>query len=80
MPQLWITASAPASRSVTGGAVFGCGLVEEHGLAFDDAGQLVASFAAHVLVRSLQRKCGPLVMVEQRRPPLAHCCGIGRRA
>ena len=55
---------------MTVGAFFGRGLIKQHWLAFDHAGQLVAAFAAHVLVHSLQRESGSLVMVEQGWPPL----------
>lgn len=54
---------------MTVGAFPGGGLVKQDRLAFDDAGQLVASFAAHVLVHPLQRESGSLVMGEQRWPP-----------
>ena len=62
---------------MTGGAFFGCGFVEEHGLAFDGPRQLVASFAANVLVRSLQRKRGPLLMIKKRGLPLCAVVALG---
>ena len=46
------------------------GFVEQHGLTFDQPGQLVARRALHISVGTLQRERGSLVMVEQRGLPL----------
>ena len=62
---------------MTGSAFFGRGHVEEHGLACDGAGQLVASFAADVLVRPLQGKCGPFIVVKQRWFPPSAVVALG---
>lgn len=62
---------------MTGGAFLWRGFVEEHGLAFNGASQLVASLAANVLVRPLQRKCRPLVMIKQRWLPLCAVVALG---
>ena len=65
---------------MTGGAFLWRGFVEEYSLAFDRAGQLVASFAANVLVRPLQWKCRPLVMVKQRGLPLCTVMAFSARS
>lgn len=62
---------------MTGSAVLWGRLVEEHGLAFNGAGQLVAQFTANVVVRPLQRKCSPLVVVKQRGFPLCAAVALG---
>ena len=62
---------------MTGGAFRWSGFIEEHGLAFDGARQFVATFAANVLVRSLQRKCGPFVVVKLRWLPLCAVVALG---
>ena len=66
--------------SVTGDAFLGCGFIEEHGLAFDGAGQFVAFCAAHVLVDSLQREISPLVVVELGWLPLRAVVAFGARS
>ena len=62
---------------MTVGAFLWGGLVEKHGLAFYGSGQLVASFAADVLVRPLQWKCSPLVVVKQRWLPPSAVVALG---
>lgn len=52
-------------RAVARRAFLGRWFVEKYGLALDGASQLVAPFAANILVRPFQRKPSPLVMVEQ---------------
>ena len=64
---------------MTGGAVFWSGLVEESVFAFNGAGQLVASVAVNVLVRLLQGKCRPLVMIKQRWLPLCAVVALSTR-
>jgi len=64
---------------MTGGAFLWRGFVEEYSLAFDRAGQLVASFAANILMSSLQWKRSPLVMVKQRWLPLCTVVTLGAR-
>lgn len=64
-------------RSVAGGAFLRSRLVEEDGFAFHGTRQLVASFAANVLVCALQREIGPLVMVKQRGLPLCAVVALG---
>lgn len=50
-------------------ALLGRGLVEQHCLSLYQPGQFVTVSAAHILVRSPQRECCSLVVVEQRRLP-----------
>ena len=54
-------------------------LVEEHRLPFDFPPKLVAAFAAHVAVNSLQCEGRPLVMIEQGRLPLLAVVALGAR-
>src|SRR5438045_1879913 len=56
--------------SVTSSAVFRRGLVEQNGFSVDDFGQLMALWAADILMRPAQRESGPLLVIEQRRLPL----------
>lgn len=58
-------------------AVLRSWLVEEHGLGRDYSRKLVALGAAHVLMRSTQRKLRPLLVIEQRRFPLHGCVALG---
>lgn len=62
---------------MTGGAFLWTGFIEKHGLAFDHPSQLVAPVATNVLVRALQWKCGPLVMVKQRGLPFCAVVALG---
>lgn len=56
--------SAVARRTL-----FGCRLVEEHGLTRNEPGRLVTLRAVYVLMSAAQRELGPLIMIEQRRLP-----------
>lgn len=62
---------------MAGGAFPGGGFVEKDGPAGYGPGQLVASFAADVLVRALQGKCSPLIVVEQRGLPASAVVALG---
>ena len=46
------------------------GLVEEHILAFHHPHELMTRLTAHVLMGTLQRESGSLLVIEQRRLPL----------
>lgn len=65
--------------AVAGSAIFGCRLVEEDVLAFDNTNLLVTSFAAHVLVCTFQREGSAQFVIEERGLPLravmALCAG-----
>ena len=52
------------------GAIFWRRFVKENSFCRDDFRQLVAFGAAHILVRTAQRKNRQLIVVEQRRLPL----------
>ena len=56
-------------RAVASGAFLGRGLVEQHLLAVNQAGELVALVATGFLVGALKGEGGPLVMIEKGRPP-----------
>jgi len=62
---------------VAGGAILRCRLVEEHGFRRDRFHQLVTLGATDVLVRSAQRECGSLVVIEQGRLPLHAVVALG---
>ena len=64
---------------MTGRAVLWGGSVEEHGLAFDGACQLVTCVTTNVLVRPLQWKVSPLVVIKQRWLPLCAIVALGAR-
>lgn len=74
--QVWLPLCRQVG-SVAGGAFPGGGFVEKDGAAGYGPGQLVASFAADVLVRALQGKCGPLIVVEQRGLPASAVVTLG---
>ena len=54
---------------MAGSALFRGGLVEQYRLAGNYFRQLVAFRTAHILMGSLERKVGPLVVVKQSRLP-----------
>ena len=62
---------------MTGSAFLWGRFVEENGLAFNGAGQLVTSVTANVLMRPLQWKFGPLVVVKKRWLPLPAVVALG---
>ena len=76
--QVWLSLCRQAG-SVAVGAFLGSGLVEKDGLAGYRPGQFVASFAADVLVRALQRESGPLIVVKQRRFPTSAVVALRAR-
>ena len=61
------------------GAVFGGGLVEKNRLPIHNARQFVAGLTAHVAMRTLERKSGPSVVIEQGRFPLRSVVTIRAR-
>ena len=62
---------------MAGRTVLGCGLVEQNHFGAHGFGELVALSTLHVLVRSPQGECGPLLMVEQRGLPLHAVVAVG---
>lgn len=64
-------------RPVTGGTIFGGGLVEKHRLGTDDPGQLVAALATHILMCSLKGELGPPVVIKERGFPLGAVVAVG---